>query len=391
MSDNFKDIWGLRNRGARDSERHRQRIKKAIKENLHELISQENIISSKGGKKIKIPMRYLDMYRFRFGKNDGLKGVGQGEGEAGDIIAEEKPSGQQGQGDKAGQEEGEELYEEEVDLDEVIEMMLEDLDLPWLEDKENAVEIETEETVFQDIAERGLPSNVDKRRTVMENMKRNAKKGKMKIGGFQPDDLRYRVWEQVIEQHSNASVFLIMDRSGSMTQEKKYIVKSFFWWMVQFLKRKYKKVELVFIAHDTIAREVEEENFFTISDSGGTYVSSGFILAKKIIEERFPTTSWNNYVFSWSDGDNWAEDNEKCIQSVKEILPLCQAVGYGEVEYSDYFYGWSNSSSFRMSSLASVFEKDGELSINEHFMIARVDKREDVYQCLQKFLKGVDK
>jgi len=388
MTDSFKDIWGLRNRGARDSERHKQRVREAIKNNLRELIAEENIISSKGNKKVRIPMRYLDMYRFKFGKNKNAKGVGQGEGDPGDVIAKEDPNGQSGQ--QAGQDPGDEIYEEEFDFDEIIEMMLEDLDLPWLEEKRNAVEIETEETVFQDIAERGLPANIDKRRTIKENMKRNALKGKMCIKGIQLSDLRYRVWEQVIEKHSNAAVFLLMDRSGSMTSEKKYIVKSFFWWMVRFLEKKYKNVELVFIAHDTQAKEVEEENFFKISHGGGTMVSSAFKLAKQIIEDRYPTQVWNNYVFAFSDGDNWPEDNDRCVQAVKDILPLCQAVGYGEVEYSDYFYGWASKSTYKMSNLASIFDNDSELSENEHFLVASIERREDIYECLKKFLQGLD-
>ena len=223
--DSFKDIWSKRRHGARDSKRHKERIRKAIKENLRELIAEETIISSKGGKKIKVPIKYLDMWRFKFGKNKNAKGVGFGEGDPGDIVYIEPPEGQ-GEG-KAGNEAGEEIYEEEVDYEEVIDMMLEDLNLPWLKEKEDVNEIETEETVFQDIAERGLPANIDKRRTIMENMKKNASKGKMRIGGFSPEDLRYKVWENVIERHSNAAVILVMDRSGSMSSEKKYIVKSF--------------------------------------------------------------------------------------------------------------------------------------------------------------------
>jgi sporulation protein YhbH len=387
MSRTFKDLWSMRKPGARDSARHKQRIRKAIKDRLHELISEENIISSKGGKKIKIPMRFLDMWRFKYGKNNKQKGVGHGEGKPGDIIAKEGPEGQDGLG--GGSTPGEEIYEEEVDVEEVIEMMLEDLNLPWLEEKENVVEIETEETVFQDIAERGLPANIDKRRTVLENMKRNALKGKMKIGSFDLSDLRYRVWENIIEKHSNAAVFLLMDRSGSMTQERKYIVKSFFWWMVRFIEKKHKNVQLVFIAHDTDAKEVEEEDFFTISQAGGTMVSSAFILADQIIDDRFSPATWNNYIFSFSDGDNWIEDNKRCVESIKQVLPKCQAVGYGEVKYSDYFYNWRGNSS-DPSNLLAVFERDNELSTNERFISANIEKREDIYKCLKKFLHGVD-
>ena len=377
MTDSFKDIWSLRKPGALDSERHKQRIRDAIKKNLHDLIAEENIISSKGGKKVKVPIKYLDMWKFKFGKNDKQKGVGQGDGDPGDIIAKEDQGQGKGQG-QAGQDPGEDIYEEEVELEEVIEMMLEDLDLPWLDKKEKAIEIETEDVVFQDIAERGLPSNIDKKQTVLRNMRKNALKGKMKIGNFEPSDLRYRVWEQVIEKHSNAAVFLLMDRSASMTNEKKYIVKSFFWWMVKFLERKFDNVELIFIAHDTEAKETEEENFFAISQSGGTMVSSAFILAKKIIEDRFPENIWNNYVFSFSDGDNWPEDNARCVQAVKNILPLCQAVGYGEVNVSNDFFGWSR--------LTEVFSENSDLVNNERFIVAAIEKREDIYKTLKEFL-----
>lgn len=390
MSEGFKDLWKLKKTGQRDSNRHKQRIREAIKKKLPELISEENIITSKGNKKIKIPMRFLDMWRFKYGKNDKNKGIGQSkEGNSGDIIAKEDPNGQIGSG--AGEEQGDELYDEEIDIDEVIEMMLEDLDLPWLEDKDNTVEIETEEIVFQDIAERGLPQNVDKKRTVMENIKKNAMKGKIRIGGFEPSDLRYRVWEHIIEKHSNACVILAMDRSGSMSTERKYIVKSFFWWMVRFIEKKYKNVDIVFIAHDTHAAEVEEKNFFEISNSGGTKVSSAFKLSNKIIDDRYPPSIWNNYIFSFSDGDNWQEDNSDCVNAIKEVLPKCQAVGYGEVDYTDYFYSWSGSNSSNPSNLLSVFERDPELSENERFIATNIDKREDIYDCLKQFLKGIDK
>jgi sporulation protein YhbH len=383
MNDSFKDIWELRQPGRRDSQRHKERIKKAIKENLRELIAEENIISSDGKRKVKVPVRYLDMWRFKLGSNRNGKGVGHGDGDPGDIIAKDTKRGK-GKG-KAGDQPGEEIYEEEVELAEIVEMMLEDLGLPWLENKENQVEIETEEMVFHDISEKGLPPNVDIKRTLLENLKRNSMAGKPSFGKIVPDDLRYRVWENVIEKHSNAAVILIMDRSGSMTDDKKYIVKSFFFWMVSFLRLKYGNVDVVFIAHDTEAREVEEANFFAISDGGGTRISSGLELAKTIIETRFPTNLWNNYIFSFSDGENWDNDNEHCIDLFKELLGMCQAVGYGEVEYSDQFYKWSGWRG-SWSTLHDVLEKDEELTSEQRFLMASIVKREDVYKCLQQFL-----
>jgi sporulation protein YhbH len=385
-SENFKDIWSLKKPGSLDSKRHKQRIRKAIKENLHELIAEENIITSKDTKKIRVPVKYLDMWRFKFGRIKDEVWAGHGEGNPGDSIVEKAIKGNAGGGSTPG----EDVYEEEVEKEEIIEMMLEDLDLPWLEKKDKTIEIETEDIVFQDISKRGIPSNVDKRKTVRENIMRNAKKGKACIGGFRPSDLRYRVWEHIIEQHSNAAIILMMDRSGSMTSERKYIVKSFYWWMVNFLRLKFKNVEIIFIAHHTDASEVKEEDFFALSQSGGTMVSSAFTLAKKIIEERYPPAIWNNYVFSFSDGGNWHDDNKKCLQAVKDIVPLCQAVGYGEVRVSDEFWFWTTKALNDQSLLANIFEEDSELSDNERFMVTTIEKREDIYTSLKDFLPGMD-
>lgn len=377
MNDSYKDIWELRQPGRRDSQRHKERIKKAIKDNLRELIAEENIISSDGKRLVKVPVRYLDTWRFKFGPNPKEKHVGHGDGEPGDIIA--KDSKQKGKG-KAGDQPGEDIYEEEVELEEIINMMLEDLGLPWLERKENQVEIETEEMVFHDIAEKGLPPNVDLKRTLIENLKRNSKSGKSTFGKVIPDDLRYRVWENVVEKHSNASVILIMDRSGSMTDEKKYIVKSFFFWMVNFLRLKYNNVKVVFIAHDTEAREVAEENFFAISDGGGTKISSGLELAKTIIEARYPTNVWNNYVFSFSDGENWETDNDKCMSLFDELLNLCQAVGYGEVVLGGPDKWWG-----KYSTLHDVLVDKDHFVKEPRFLIASISK-ETIYECLRQFL-----
>ena len=56
--------WELRGRGMKDSLRHDQRVKEAIRKNLRELITEETIITSDGHKTVKIPLRYLEQYRF---------------------------------------------------------------------------------------------------------------------------------------------------------------------------------------------------------------------------------------------------------------------------------------------------------------------------------------
>lgn len=383
MADSLLDIWSLRKRGKRDSARHSERVKKAIKENLRDLISDINIISSDGKRKTKIPVKFLDNYRFKYADNPNQEHVGQGNGKSqpGDAIAHDGTGVRgKGSGKKASDDAGEDIYEEEVEIEEIVNMMLEDLGLPWLEQKDNMVEVETENIVFNDISEVGPLSNVDRRRTIMENIKRNAKKGEVKIGNFANEDLRYKVWDIEKEYHSNAAVYMLMDRSGSMNDDKKYIAKSFFFWLTHFCKTKYSNVDIHFIAHTTTANLVPEEDFFKISNSGGTKISSALQLALNHIEENHPPSLWNNYVFSFSDGDNWPDDNKKCIQLIKQLLTVCSAVGYGEIDVDSIFYG---SNIFGWSTLHEELKKAID---HPKFLTASISKKEDIYTALQKFL-----
>ena len=73
----------------------------------------------------------------------------------------------------------------------------------------------------------------------------------------------------------------------------------------------------MFITHHTEAREVDEESFFKLGESGGTKVSSAYQLALDIIRERFDPQFWNIYPFHFSDGDNWGDsDNKVCMDLV---------------------------------------------------------------------------
>jgi uncharacterized sporulation protein YeaH/YhbH (DUF444 family) len=57
----------------KDSIRHDKRIKEALKQNLKDLIGEESIITSDGKKMVKIPIKYLEQYRFRYGDERGRR------------------------------------------------------------------------------------------------------------------------------------------------------------------------------------------------------------------------------------------------------------------------------------------------------------------------------
>ena len=51
-------------RSAGDRRRHKQKIEKAIKDGVHNIVSEESIIGQNGKKKIKIPVKGIKEYKF---------------------------------------------------------------------------------------------------------------------------------------------------------------------------------------------------------------------------------------------------------------------------------------------------------------------------------------
>ncbi|HWJ03468.1 MAG TPA: DUF444 family protein, partial [Verrucomicrobiae bacterium] len=183
---------------------------------------------------------------------------------------------------------------------------------------------------------KGIMSNVDKKRTILEAIKRNARDGKEPLTQITNDDLRFKTWEIKQRYESNAVILAMMDTSGSMGNFEKYIARTFFFWMVQFLRTNYNNVIIHFLAHHTEAKEVTEQEFFTKGESGGTRCSSVYKLALEIIRQKYNPVDYNIYPFHFTDGDNIASDNENCVKLVNELLQICNLFGYGEILRTHY-------------------------------------------------------
>ena len=153
-----------------------------------------------------------------------------------------------------------------------------------------------------------------------------------RIPYLDPIDLRYRSRVRIPVPTSKAVMFCLMDVSGSMDESRKELSKRFFILLYLFLTRHYEKIEIVFIRHHTQAQEVDEQNFFHATETGGTVVSSALVLMEEIAKARFPTSEWNIYGAQASDGDNWHHDSGRCRQLLAErILPLCRYFAYVQV------------------------------------------------------------
>jgi len=366
-----RDDWSLHRKGEIDRERHREKVREAIKKNLADIVSEESIILSDGRKIVKVPIRSLEEYHFRFdtGKR---KHAGQGDGNTkeGDLLGSEQKKAGPGKGQGAGDEPGVDYYEAEVTIDELAQLIFEDLGLPNLQQKKKA-ELSSEAVEFKDIRKKGIASNIDRKRTIIEAIKRNALKGKAGFKEIARDDLRYKTWETTVKYESNAVVLAMMDTSGSMGPYEKYIARSFFFWMVRFLRTKYQNVQIIFISHHVEAKETSEEEFFTKGASGGTRCSSAYKLALEIVDNRYNPQDYNIYAFHFSDGDNLSSDNEKCISYISELIQKCNLVGYGEIE-GPYYHS---------STLRGAFK-----SIDDNkFTCVGIKDKSDVYPALKKF------
>jgi sporulation protein YhbH len=328
------------------------------------------------GKIVKVPVRGLDLPHIRFDPYDKER-VGQGPGgtKQGDVIAR-APSDKDGQGvgKKAGTSPGVDYYEAEFSVEEIAQMVFEDLHLPNMKDK-GIKQVPSDNMVFNTITRRGITGNLDRKRTILEAYRRNARQGNLNKLQIREEDKRYKNYEIVTEPQRNAVVFAMRDVSGSMGEFEAYICRSFYFWMVQFLKTKYTNTEIVFITCHTEAKEVDEHSFFGLGESGGTRMSSAYSLALDVIDKRYNPREWNIYPFLFSDGYNWGD--QECVELVKKMLAISNLIGYGEIGND----GWQSSTGF--APLGQAYEE--AFAQEKGVCLVKINEKDDVWPALKKF------
>ena len=170
----FKNHNTNADRSATDRRRHKEKIEKAIKKGVYDIVAEESIIGQSGKKKIKIPVKGIKEYRFVYGKNEGSKGVGSAQGKdikKGQKIKKGKQQGQGGKPDKPGNEPGEESYEVEVTLDELAKYLFDDLNLPDLV-KKNSADVFSEKIKRKGYRSKGIRARLSKKETLKNKIKR---------------------------------------------------------------------------------------------------------------------------------------------------------------------------------------------------------------------------
>jgi len=371
----------MANKIEQDHQRFRQIVKGRIRRDLRRFLSRGELIGREGRKIVSIPVHDIDIPNFRYGDNSG--GVGMGEGEEGDSV------GQGQSGDNAGGEgEGKHLFEVDVSLDELADILAEELQLPRIQPK-GAHRITTIRDKYSGIRQTGPESLRHFKRSYREALKRQ-----LMLGQYDPDDpviipvrsdLRYRSWKEVKSPQSNAVIVYMMDVSGSMGGEQKELVRLEAFWIDTWLRRNYEGIESRYIVHDVAAKEVDKETFFSIREDGGTRISSAFRVCQDLIEEQYDPNAWNIYLFHFSDGDNSSEaDNRTCVKLLNEhLMPVCNMFGYCQVASA---YGSGNF----INVLHEAFPEGRPSGAAAHddgpiLLTSRVNGRDDIMDSLRTF------
>ena len=125
-------------------------------------------------------------------------------------------------------------------------------------------------------------------------------------------------------------MFFALDVSSSMSERDRQLAKTFFFWVVQGLRRQYTRIESVFVAHTVDAWEFSESEFFQVRGSGGTVASKAFDKIAEIIDQRFNPARCNIYVFYASDGENFTHDREAAMEALKALSTITNFMGYVE-------------------------------------------------------------
>ena len=403
-----------KHKSAVNRQRFLKRFRRQIRKAVSDAVDGRSITDTESGEEVTIPARDLSEPVFRHGPGGRREIIHPGNKDfiTGDRVP--RPEGGAGRGNRASKQgEGQDEFVFELSRDEFLEFFFEDLELPDLV-KTKLAQVVSTKSVPAGFSKDGIPPNLHVVRSLKEAQARrialtSGKRRRLRqleseleqmlaeekdastIEALEKEiahlknrisavpfidtlDLRYRNRIQVPKPTTQAVMFCLMDVSGSMDQFKKSLAKRFFILLYLFLNRNYERTDVVFIRHHTIAKEVDEEEFFYSRETGGTVVSSALVMLRDIIRERYPVQDWNLYAAQASDGDNWPEDSGNCSRLLEEeILPLLQYYAYIEID-NEYPLG-----------LWQEYEKVAMHWPN--FAMQAIDEPSDIYPVFRELFK----
>ncbi len=372
--------YDSKNKSSVNRARFIKRFKGQIRKAVSDAIGQRGVRDLDNGEKIGIPGKDIEEPQFSHGRGGVWESISPGNDRFGSGDEVDRPLGGGGNGRGKASRDGDGLDDFVFTLtrDEFLDIFFDELALPNMV-KRHLARVEQYKRVRAGYTQTGVPTNINLGRTM-----RGAAGRRIAIGapyaarlraleqelharqdaaaqtGQDPQDdpdierlhheisrlharieavpfidtfdLRFNNRVRIPQPTTQAVMFCLLDVSGSMDEGRKNIAKRFFMLLYLFLTRNYERTEVVFIRHHTIAMEVDEDDFFTSRETGGTVVSSALELMRTIIVERYPSSVWNIYGAQASDGDNWNDDSPRCRALLENsLLALVQYFAYIEI------------------------------------------------------------
>ena len=360
-------------------QRFLKRARAQIKDAVNKSLRDRSLKEIDKGEKISIPSKSTAEPRFRLDPEKGEREMvhpGNKEFGQGDRIKKPPKGAGKGKGKEASDSgDGEDSFQFTLTQDEFLDIFFEDLELPNLV-KRSLKEIKSTAFKRAGVTVSGSPTNMNLVRTMRNahgrrlalrrpstremnelkerlfQLERIAQPGAEQIAEIKdiiarleemearrrwapfidPLDVRYNAFEPTPVETTAAVMFCLMDVSGSMGEREKDLAKRFYMLLYLFLKRRYEKVDVVFIRHTHHAEEVDEETFFYSRQSGGTVVSTALDKMLEVQQDRYGASEWNIYVAQASDGFTQSGDAKRCVEILNEmVMPISQYYAYIEI------------------------------------------------------------
>ena len=357
-----------------------RRARGEIKDAVQKSLKDRTVSDFAKNQKISIPTKSTKEPRFRHDPAAGGEHErvlpGNKEFSEGDQIKKPRQGDGQGRGkDASTSGEGEDDFSFTLSQDEILDIFFEDLELPNLI-KTSLKEIKTYTWRRAGMTTSGSPNQINLVRTMRNSFGRRLAMRRPKeeeieelrqrvltlrcgaspdsdkraeiaeledeiarlehrrrwVPFLDPVDVRFNAFQQEPVPTSQAVMFCLMDVSGSMGEREKDLAKRFFMLLHLFLRRRYDRLDIVFIRHTHDAQEVDEHTFFYSRQSGGTIVSTALEEMKKIVHKRYATGEWNIYAAQASDGYTQTGDATRCVELLNDdLMPICQYYAYIEI------------------------------------------------------------
>ncbi len=364
--------YDLFSRGARDWLRHNQKVRQSVREQIVDLLSGGDFITQPTQRTVRVPIRLLEHARFRLADTGQQTGAGQGAAKPGDTLRPADPGVERGTEGEGGTENGEFRLTLELNVDDIVDWLTEELELPDLRPTSGAT-VEETQIIREGTGRRGVRSRLDRRRTLKQAIMRRAIQ--TEPAPFVDDDLRFHQLRQRPRLASNAVVVFALDVSMSMTAVERKLAKTFFFFALSGLRRQYQRVDVRFVAHTTEAWEFPEHEFFEVSGSGGTAASSAFKLVLQMLAEKYDPSQYNAYLFYASDGETAIDDRQPAGEALRKLAERLNYLGYLETRLGPARYTQTD-----MRGLLSELPEGGA-RIGSH----AVSDIHDVWQAIRHF------